>query len=219
MKMGECIFTSPSLSCFYSDHFVSYPDAIDLMMHTVSQITNKNQNNVLWFLEHDHLFTAGASANKKDLINIPSCPIYNTDRGGQYTYHGPGQLIVYMMLDLHNLHHGFPDIKKFVASICRWLILSLKEFGAECIADQENIGVWCNQKKIASIGLKLKKWVTYHGIAINLNPDLTYFSYINPCGLQSTAISSLKNLGYEVKTRDLISQLIKHFPAIFEKES
>lgn len=215
MKMGECIFSSPSLLCFYSSDFVTYPDAIDLMMYAVDRVASKKQSNILWFLEHDHLYTAGASASSQDLIVTPNCYMYNTDRGGKYTYHGPGQLIVYMIIDLQSLYNGKPDIKKFIATICQWLIIALREFGVECVSGQEDIGIWCDQKKIASIGLKLKKWITYHGIAINLNPDLSYFSYINPCGLRSNMISSLELLGYKISLQDLVVSLIRNFPLVF----
>ena len=218
MKMGECIFSSPFLSCFRSKGLLMYLDTISLMMHAVKQVIDKRQCNVLWFLEHNHLYTAGASTNNRDLIITPNCPIYNTDRGGKYTYHGPGQLIIYMIIDLQNLYNGKPDIRKFVADVCQWLFITLQKLGVECATDQENIGIWCNQKKIVSIGLKLKKWVTYHGVAININPDLSYFSYINPCGLQSNIISSLEMLGYEINIDDLIASLVSNFTLIFNFE-
>ncbi|WHQ46706.1 MAG: lipoyl(octanoyl) transferase LipB [Candidatus Midichloria sp.] len=190
------------------------------MTSIVDQILNKQHNSVLWFLEHDHLYTAGASANSSDLIINPQAPIFTTDRGGKYTYHGPGQLIVYMMLNLKALYHNQLDIKKFVADVCKWLTISLEELGVACIADKENIGIWCfdrnqNKKKIVSIGFKLKKWVTYHGVAINISPELLRFNFIKPCGLSSHSISSLESLEYNISITKLHSILIKNFLIMF----
>lgn len=220
MERSECLFSNSFLSCFSSFNLVPYTAAISSMASIVDQILNRHHNSVLWFLEHDHLYTAGASANSSDLIANPQAPIFTTDRGGKYTYHGPGQLIVYMMLDLKALYHNQPDIKKFVSDICKWLITSLKEVGAHCITDEENIGIWCfdetqNKKKIASIGLKLKKWVTYHGVAINISPDLSKFNFIKPCGLSSHSISSLEALGHNIDISKLRSILIKNFLIMF----
>jgi len=216
------LFSNSFLSCLSFEKKISYQEAFSSMLLIVNQIIEKNHSNTLWFLEHDHIYTVGASAKDNDITSNSDIPVFLTDRGGLQTYHGPGQRVVYMMLDLKKLYGPNADIRRFVADICKWLVVSLRELGVNCEADSTNIGIWSwpidknqDKKKIVSIGFKLKRWVTYHGVAINISPNLLNFKFIKPCGLMPNQISSLYALGYNIKFDKLDSILIKNFLLIF----
>lgn len=160
------------------------------MEQRVLAIQQNTTNELLWLLEHPHLFTAGTSGQKSDVLN-PSCPVYESGRGGQVTYHGPGQRVVYVMLDLTKREQ---DLRKYVNDLEQWLINSLKQTGIQAVRSPGRVGIWVDDQKIASIGVRVKKWVTMHGVAININPDLSYFNDIVPCGIRGYGVTSLANL-------------------------
>jgi lipoyl(octanoyl) transferase len=178
-----------------------YLNTIKKMEEQVDLIINKQAKNQIWVLEHPHLYTAGISSQPSDLLNNSAeIPVYQTNRGGKYTYHGPGIKIVYVLFDLKQFFSQAPDIASFVNFLQQWVIHTLQKFHISAEIKKERVGIWVQnqnqEQKISAIGIKLKKWVSYHGIAINLNPDLNYFQNIVPCGLswQKYGVTSIKQL-------------------------
>ena len=173
---------------------VNYLDAISFLEKRVEKIINKQEKELIWILEHPSIFTAGTSYNEKDIID-KKIDITKTSRGGKITWHGPGQLICYLVIDLNNRKK---DIRKFVQIIEKSIIESLAEIGVRSQSDRKNIGIWVKsnkeEKKIAAIGIKVKKWIAYHGFAININNDLSNYKKIIPCGVSDKGITSLKEL-------------------------
>jgi lipoyl(octanoyl) transferase len=169
---------------------VNYSDAINIMEERLEQIFNNKEKELIWTLEHEEIYTAGTSYNEKDIID-KSIKIIETNRGGKITCHGPGQLILYFVLDLRNKK----DIRKFIISIENSIIETLKTFGIETFSDKDNIGIWYNEngkvKKVAAIGVRVKKWIAYHGFAININNNLDQYKKIVPCGIKNKGITNL----------------------------
>lgn len=164
------------------------------MNQRMQDIYNNQKPETIWMLEHEAVITKGVSAKSEDIINNPPMPIIQSARGGQITYHGPGQIIVYIMLDLQK-HQTTPDLKKYVYNLQLWIINILSRIGIKSFCrDSGRIGVWTNhnnkEKKIAAIGVKVSRWITYHGIAININPNLEHYKYIIPCGITQYGITS-----------------------------
>lgn len=197
----------------FSDKLVDYQTAQNFMEDRVKNIINQNEQQLIWLLEHNHIYTAGISAKDDDLINDNNIiPIFKTNRGGKYTYHGPGMKIIYVMLDLKQLFYpAKPDIARFVNFLENWIIDILAEFNIKGEIRKDRVGIWVkvgnSEKKIAAIGIKIKKWVSYHGIALNIEPDLTNFNNIIPCGIKEFGVTSLSDLG---KNNFLeINQIIK----------
>lgn len=173
-----------------TDGLVEYDQAIKTMLKIVEEIQNGNEE-VVWFLEHPPIYTAGTSAKESDLVN-ESFPVYQSTRGGQYTYHGPGQLIVYVMVDLKKRNH---DVRVFVQGLETWIVQTLKKFNIQGECKPGRIGVWLDnvdERKIASIGVRVTKGVTWHGLSLNINPDLDHYHGIVPCGLTGYKMTSLK---------------------------
>ena len=176
---------------------------------------------LLWFLEHPPLYTAGTGAQEGDLLSPQKLPVFKSGRGGQFTYHGPGQRVVYVMLDLNQRGR---DVHKFVKQLQYWIIHALNECGLKTRADKTHIGVWVDRPdlgenradKIAAIGIRLRKWMSFHGISINVSPDLTHFSGIVPCGITDQNVTSLKALGMNITMAELDKALIKTFQTSFE---
>ena len=191
---------------------VDYPDALAFMEQRVGQIVEGTANECVWLLEHPPLYTAGTSANARDLVTPDRFPVYETGRGGQYTYHGPGQRIAYVMLDLKRRKQ---DVRAFVAALEAWIIATLDGFQVRGERREDRVGVWVQrpekptvngfiaEDKIAALGIRLKKWVSLHGIAINVEPDLTHFSGIVPCGVTEHGVTSLVDLGLPVTMDDV----------------
>ena len=184
---------------------VNYIDAINIMEERLEQIFNNKEKELIWTLEHKEIYTAGTSYNKTDIID-KSIKIIETNRGGKITCHGPGQLIFYFVLDLRNKK----DIRKFINSIEKTIIETLKTFDIETFEDKDNIGIWHNKNgtinKVAAIGVKVKKWIAYHGFAININNNLDQYKKIIPCGIKDKGITNLieiKNKDYS-KLKDLL---------------
>lgn len=200
-----------------SKRLIDYPKALKMMEDHVSKINDSKANELVWFLEHPSIYTAGTSADSIDLINSMGFPVYEAGRGGQYTYHGPGQRIVYLMLDLKNRGS---DIRKYVENLENWIIASLKEFGINSERKPGRIGIWTldkngNESKISAIGIRVRKWVTYHGISINVNPKLDHYKGIIPCGIKEYGVTSLKELGYNITYSKLDNVLRSKFYDFF----
>ena len=176
---------------------VKYEDALSFMEKRLIEIDQNKSNDLIWILEHNEIFTAG-KAYKEDEIIDKSITIFKTNRGGKITYHGPGQLICYFVVDLKKRKK---DIRKFISIIEKTIIETLKYYQINTFPDKDNIGVWYDDKtqikKIAAIGVRVKNWIAYHGCSININNDLSYYKKIVPCGLNNKMVTSLKDLGFQ----------------------
>lgn len=201
---------------FLDKKTIDYLDSIEFMEKKIEDIHKNNCKEFLWFLEHDNIYTAGTSAKQKDLINSNKFKVYKSSRGGQYTYHGPGQRVVYLMLNLRK--KGY-DIRKFISLIEEWIIKSLKDIDVNAVNDKNHVGIWIKDKnslkKISSIGLRVRKGITFHGISINLNPNLENFKGINPCGNDPKDVTSLEEIGLKNKIKKFDQVLIKNFSTVF----
>lgn len=199
-----------------SNQPVNYPDALVKMEAEVKAVQDQKSGGLVWLLEHPPLYTAGTSARQSDLLDHKGFPVYETGRGGQFTYHGPGQRVGYVMMDLAK--HG-KDVRKYVCNLEEWIIQTLAEFDIESFRREGRIGIWVNhqgaEKKIAALGVRVKKWVTMHGIAINVNPDLSHFTGIVPCGIKQFGVTSLKEMGVDIPLGDLDKVLKTKFQIIF----
>ena len=193
-----------------SQNPVKYEDAISFMEDRLKDIDLKKVDDLIWVLEHDHIYTSGTSYKENEIID-KSIKIIKTNRGGKITYHGPGQLICYFVIDLKK---GKKDIRKFISVIEKSIIETLSLYDIETFADKENIGIWYNDnstiKKVAAIGVRVSKWIAYHGFSININNDLKKYDAIIPCGIKDKGITNLKqikNQNYD----DLENKLIEIF--------
>ena len=194
---------------------VSYDRAVSFMENRAQMIREQGANDLVWLLEHPPLYTAGTSADVRDLIN-PAFPVYQTGRGGQYTYHGPGQRVAYAMVDLQK--RG-ADLRRYICDLEEWIIGALKTFDVQGERRDGRIGIWVNTKnseaKIAAVGVRVRKWVTYHGVSINLNPDLLHYNGIVPCGIKDYGVTSLQALGVNVPMSALDEALRDSWNNIF----
>lgn len=208
----------------FSNDLVPYEDALSQMEADVKSIQNGGDE-VIWCLEHPPVYTAGTSSDAKDLVEPDRFPVYKVGRGGQYTYHGPGQRVVYVMLDLNKRGR---DIRKFVNQLETWVINTLAQFNVSGHIRHGRVGVWVErpekplnlngsmtEDKIAAIGIRLSKWVSFHGISINVDPDLSHFSGIVPCGISEHGVTSLVDLGHLVSVSELDIVLQKEFEQVF----
>ena len=190
---------------------LDYPEAVEAMEARVAAIREGRADEMIWYVEHPPLYTSGTSANPTDLIS-DQFPVYEAGRGGQYTYHGPGQRVVYLILNLKK-RQQVPDIKSYVCALEEWIIQTLKEFDIKGERREGRIGIWVGtpqgECKIAALGVRIRHWVTYHGIAINAAPDLSHFSGIVPCGIQEFGVTSMHALGKEVSMEELDAALQK----------
>lgn len=177
-----------------SQNPVKYEDAISFMEDRLKDIDLKKVDDLIWVLEHDHIYTSGTSYKENEIID-KSINIIKTNRGGKITYHGPGQLICYFVIDLKK---GKKDIRKFISVIEKSIIETLNLYDIETFADKENIGIWYNDnstiKKVAAIGVRVSKWIAYHGFSININNDLKKYDAIIPCGIKDKGITNLKQI-------------------------
>lgn len=208
-----------------SEKLVPYPLAISEMEARVAKIAAGTATEVVWLLEHPPLYTAGKSADPTDLVDPDRFPVFPSKRGGQYTYHGPGQRVAYVMLDL--ARHG-KDVRQFVEKIEDWVIATLDEFNVKGERREGRVGVWVvrpdkppnadgtpREDKIAAVGLRLHKWISFHGISINVEPELNHFDGIVPCGIQGHGVTSLVDLGLPVTLEDVDLALKRTFPKVF----
>ncbi|MBK0398443.1 lipoyl(octanoyl) transferase LipB [Limibaculum sp. M0105] len=196
-----------------SDGLVPYPEAAAFMEARADAIGAGRADECIWLLEHPPLYTAGTSARPSDLIEPDRFPVYQTRRGGEYTYHGPGQRVVYVMLDLNRRGR---DVRAFVRALEEWVIMTLAEFQVRGERRDGRVGVWVvrpdrprgaqgelAEDKIAAIGVRLRRWVSFHGLAINVEPDLSHFGGIVPCGIRGHGVTSLVDLGLPVTMNDV----------------
>ena len=188
---------------------VNYFDAINILESRLKDLYENNEQELIWTLEHNEVFTAGTSYKENEIID-KSINILETNRGGKITYHGPGQLICYFVLDLRKKR----DIRKFITTIEKTIIQTLKFYKIEAFPDKDNIGIWHKYnneiKKIAAIGIRVSKWIAYHGFAININNDLENYKKIIPCGISDKGVTNLKNI-LDQDYSDLSDILIKNF--------
>jgi len=200
--------TSPGL--------VAYPEAVTRMEREVEAITKGLASERVWLIEHPPLYTAGSSARDEDLVAPARFPVFKTGRGGQYTYHGPGQRVAYVMLDLKR--RG-ADVRAFVAGLEQWLIETLALLGVEGERREDRVGVWVRhaggEAKIAAIGIRLRHWVSFHGISLNVAPELSHFDGIVPCGVRDHGVTSLAGLGLAATMADADRALKTAFAGIF----
>jgi lipoyl(octanoyl) transferase len=204
-----------------SDSPVPYPEAVAAMEARAAAIFAGEAPEQVWLLEHPPLYTSGTSGKAGDLID-PRFPIFATGRGGQLTYHGPGQRVAYVMLDLKRRR---PDVRAYVASLEEWIIRTLAQFNVRGERREDRVGVWvkrpdkgpAHEDKIAAIGVRLKRWVSFHGIAINVEPELTHFAGIVPCGVADSryGVTSLLDLGHPVTMADTDIALRQAFEEVF----
>jgi lipoyl(octanoyl) transferase len=208
-----------------SDQPVPYPEALAEMEARAAAIADgkagEQTRELVWLLEHPPIYTAGTSANDADLIDA-RFPVYRTGRGGQFTYHGPGQRVAYAMLDLRT---RTPDVRAYVRDLEQWLIETLAEFDVKGERREGRVGIWVQrgpsstengrEDKIAALGVRIRRWVTLHGVALNVEPDLTHFSGIVPCGVRAHGVTSLADLGIAVTMADVDVALKRSFTKIF----
>ncbi len=189
---------------------VKYKEAIEFMEARLLKIDKDNSNELIWLLEHEDVYTAGTSYKENEIID-KSIKILKTNRGGKITYHGPGQLICYFVIDLKKRNK---DIRKFISIIEKTIIDTLRVYKIETFADKSNIGIWYNQnskiKKIAAIGVRISKWIAYHGFSININTNLKKYNSIIPCGIEDKGVTNLIEISQE-DFKDLENILIKNF--------
>ncbi len=202
-----------------SEKPVSYDKALEFMKKRVAGIIAGTHPQTIWFLEHEHVYTAGTSSNDNELLSPNKIPVHKTGRGGKYTYHGPGQRVVYVMIDLKKIHNDKPDIKLFVKQMEFIVINSLAKFGIKAETKAGRIGVWVEangkEEKIAAIGIRVEKWVTYHGFALNINPDLEYYKGIVPCGISEFGITSTQKLGCTASIEELDKVIVEEIKKTF----
>lgn len=200
---------------------VPYPAAVAAMEARVAAIRAGEAPELVWLVEHPPLYTAGTGARDADLLDPAALPVFRSGRGGQFTYHGPGQRVVYLMLDLRC---RTPDVRAFVEALERWVVEALAAFNVAAAArPAPKIGVWVArpdksggmEDKIAAIGVRVRGWVTYHGISLNVEPDLAHYAGIVPCGVRDGGVTSLVDLGRPVGMADADAALLAAFPAIF----
>ncbi len=195
---------------------IHYDYALDYMKTHLQKMKKKNFDELLWFLEHQPIYTAGTSAKNEDQNIINKDLIRHTGRGGQWTWHGPGQRVVYIMLNLNKRER---DIKKFVNSLENWIAFTLNNFSIKTYIRDKYPGVWIKRKndylKIASIGIRLSSWITWHGISINLNPNLENFQQIKPCGIKNSLVTSIRHEGVNIDFEELDKCLIQNFKLYF----
>jgi lipoyl(octanoyl) transferase len=217
-----------SVEWHLSDGLVTYAEAVALMEARVAAIAEGQAPELIWLVEHPPLYTAGTSAREVDLLNA-RFPVHKTGRGGQFTYHGPGQRVIYVMLDLN---HRKPDLRAFVCALEEWIIAALSVFNVKGELRGDRIGVWVSrphkargpsgeiaEDKIAAIGIRVKRWISFHGIALNVAPKLSHFSGIVPCGIAAShfGVTSLRDLGLKVSMSEVDAVLRETLEPVFGK--
>ena len=208
-----------------SDSPVDYPDAIEFMEQRAADIYAGTAPETVWLLEHPPLYTAGTSAADDELLDHTRFPVYKTGRGGRYTYHGPGQRVAYVMMNLKNRGS---DVRCYVHDLEEWVIRSLMQFNVIGERREGRVGIWVRrdapsnpasrEDKIAAIGVRIRRWVSFHGIAINVEPDLKHFDSIVPCGIAEHGVTSLWDSGITATTTDVDSVLKETFEEVFGRK-
>ena len=197
---------------------VPYPEALQIMESRIAAIAAGRAPEMVWLLEHPPLYTAGTSARAADLIQPDRFPVFRAGRGGQYTYHGPGQRVGYVMLDLQR--RGRVDLRRYVRDLEEWLILTLARFGVRGERRTGRVGIWVArpggaEEKIAAIGVRVRRWVTFHGVSLNRDPDLSHFEGIVACGVADRGVTSLAALGIQASADELDKALRESFEEVF----
>ena len=200
-----------------SPGLVAYPEALAAMEERVAAIRAGAASELVWLLEHPPLYTAGTSARIRDLLAPRRFPVFDAGRGGQYTYHGPGQRVAYVMLDLERRR---PDLRRYIWQLEEWVIRTLAHFNVRGERRAGRIGIWViepsgQEAKIAALGVRVRRWVTFHGVAINLEPELEHFSGIVPCGISGFGVTSLAALGLTTTMAELDAALMATFDEVF----
>ena len=200
-----------------SNQLIDYKDSIKIMEKRVHDINLGIKNELIWFLNHDHVYTQGTSSLENEIIKEINTPIIKTNRGGKITYHGPGQRIVYFII---NLKKRKKDIRSFISVIENSLILFLKKYNIESTTYKDRVGVWVTksqnkklykEEKIGAIGLRLKKWISFHGLSVNINPNLSYYNNIHACGLKNYDNTSLNKLNIKINNDEFDESYKKIF--------
>jgi len=203
-----------------SPRLVPYPEAVAAMEARAAAIADGKADELVWLLEHPPLYTAGVSARPDDLLAPGDIPVFQTGRGGQFTYHGPGQRVAYVMLDLDRRGR---DVRRFVRGLEAWIVDALSVFNVDSGAREGRVGVWVERRngglvredKIAAIGVKIRRWVSFHGISLNVEPDLSHFGGIVPCGIREHGVTSLVDLGRPVSMDEADAALRGAFERVF----
>ncbi|MEQ8481310.1 MAG: lipoyl(octanoyl) transferase LipB [Hoeflea sp.] len=217
--------SDPPVRWLVSNGLTPYPEAVDFMEREVERIAAGDADELVWLVEHPPLYTAGTSARPEDLVAPDRFDVFSTGRGGEYTYHGPGQRVVYVML---NLKRRRPDVRAFVSALEAVVIATLESMNINGERREDRVGVWVRRKdkprlgngdvaedKIAAIGIRLRKWVSFHGLSLNVDPDLEHFSGIVPCGVRTHGVTSLVDLGLPVPMHEADIRLREAFEAVF----
>jgi lipoyl(octanoyl) transferase len=205
-----------------ADGLVPYPEAVAAMETRVAAILAGEKPEQVWLLEHPPLYTAGTSSEPADLLSPDRFPVFRTGRGGEYTYHGPGQRVAYVMLDLGRRQR---DVRRFVSTLEEWIIATLAVFNVRAGRRKNCVGIWIDgpdkgvgkQDKIAAIGVRIRRWVTFHGVALNVDPMLEHFSGIVPCGVSSQGVTSLADQGVIVTMAEVDAAMRREFETLFGK--
>ena len=216
---------SPPVEWAISDGLVAYDAAVAEMEARVAAIAAGDAAERVWLLEHPPLYTAGTSARDEDLVDSSRFPVHRSGRGGQFTYHGPGQRVAYAMLDLNR---RTPDLRRYVAALEAWLIATLAALNVRGERREDRVGVWVRrpekapgptgeaaEEKIAAIGIRVRRWVSFHGVSLNVEPDLSHFSGIVPCGVRAHGVTSLVDLGLPVSLPEVDAVMRSAFETIF----
>ena len=211
------IYSDKIIEIKISKNNINYEEAVKVMQKRVADIIDKKEKELIWFLNHDHIYTCGTSSNKSEILYKNNVPIINTNRGGKTTYHGPGQRIIYLIIDLNNRKK---DVRKFINILESTVICLLKNLQIESTSFSDRVGIWVTkvngiklskEKKIGAIGLRIRKWITYHGLSFNIDPDLTYYNNIQACGLADYSATSLKELGVKLSQKEFDQIFINIF--------
>ncbi len=197
---------------------VEYSKSLKIMEDKLEQIILNQTSETIYLLEHNDVYTAGTSYKKEELLESSNIPVIYTGRGGKYTYHGPGQAVIYPLIDLRKSNRK-KDVKLYIKNLELAVINTLREFGIDAYTIDGKVGIWTNHQnipaKLGAIGVRIKKWVTYHGIAVNINTDLQKYKGIIPCGISDFPVTSLYELGIETSTKNFNSIFKKEFEKIF----
>jgi lipoyl(octanoyl) transferase len=199
-------------------HVADYPETVMRMETHVDHMLTGFASEEVWLLEHPNIYTLGTSAKDSDVLSPDLLPLYRTGRGGQVTYHGTGQRIAYVMIDLSQRKQ---DLRWYVQMLEEWLIITLKDLGIKGERRRERVGIWVSdekgkEQKVAAIGVRVKKWITFHGISLNVNPDLSYYQNIIPCGLSDYGVTSLHDRGVQANLHAVDDALEKNFRLLFD---
>jgi lipoyl(octanoyl) transferase len=219
------MISQPPVEWCVSQGLTDYPAALEAMERRVAGIS-AGEEEMIWLVEHPPLYTAGTSSRPDDLLDSDRFPVYTAGRGGEYTYHGPGQRVCYAMIDLDLRGR---DIRRYVRDLEEWVIVTLREFGITGERRDGRVGIWVDRSengdaliredKIAAIGVRVRRWITFHGISINLEPDLGHYEGIVPCGISEFGVTSLKELGVSASMADLDEALRTSFETVFGRQT